>query len=145
MTDDTKLILSKLDKLTEDEYDEEGVALGEWCSKQRRNENLEPDRRKKLELVGFRFIKKKENEEKKINLCAEYGIDYKKYKSLKSIPYQELYAKIQFLIHNGYFLELDGELHEIFVMCNQNMQVKYNINKEQLIMDYYINIKERGV
>ena len=128
------------------DYDEDGCKLGRWCAMTRkRKNNLTKERLNKLELIGFRFIKKKENEENKKNLCSKYKIDYSKYTFLENISYIELYSKIMFLIDNKYPLEVNNKLNEIFYMSNENMKQKYNISKEELITKYYINEKERGV
>lgn len=128
------------------DYDENGCKLGRWCdSTRKRKNNLTTERLNKLELIGFRFIKKKDQEENKKNLCSKYGIDYSKYPFLENISYQELYSKIMFLIDNKYPLEVNNKLNEIFYMSNENMKQKYNISKEELITKYYINDKERGI
>jgi hypothetical protein len=128
------------------ESNENGVTLGIWCNRQRQNKDkLSEERRQKLELIEFRFNTREENEENKKNLCSKYGIEYDKHKILKKMSYQELYAKIMYLIDNGYSL-LDGDkLHEIFSMSNENMILKYMISKEELITNYYINKKGKKV
>ena len=60
-------------------------------------------------------------EKVKIELCNTYGIDYNKYKILDRMSFQELYAKIMFLLDSNLPLETDGKLHPIFTMCNENM------------------------
>jgi len=126
--------------------DESGIALGNWCKSQRDHlERLTKERYKKLEQIGFRFTTKKENEENKNNLCIEYGIKYNKHKILKNMSYQELYAKIMFLLDNNMPLEIDGKLHEIFTMCNENVIEKYKISKENLINNYYIERKGKNI
>ena len=37
------------------EYDENGVAIGQWLFSQKQNKKLSNDRRKKLELIGMKF------------------------------------------------------------------------------------------
>ena len=128
------------------EHDEEGIKLGIWITNQRKyQENLLEERRKKLELIGFRFLTKKENKEKIIELCNLYRIDYQKNRFILKIPYPELYAKINFLIDNNYEISINEKLHPIFYMSNIDMQQQYGISKEELIMQYYINKKGRGV
>lgn len=130
------------------EHDENGINLGLWCWAQRKKirlGTLEPEKIQKLELLNFRLATKKETEKDKDNLCNLYGIEYKKHKTLSSISYQELYAKIMFLIDNNYPLETNDKLHEIFYMSNENMILKYMISKEDLIMNYYINKKGKNV
>lgn len=125
------------------EFDEEGIALGRWCETQRRNQKkLTKDRREKLEAIGFRFIKKKEHSDKIKEICNKYNLDYKK---LKKIPYQELYAKIEFLLENNLQLQTKEGLNPIFNMSNINMEEQYGISKEDLITKYYLNKKGRGI
>ena len=129
-----------------EEQKEKVVNLGRWCITQREKRyDPEDERRKKLEAIEFRFVTKEDNILKKKELCFEYGIDYDKYKILDKISYQELYAKIMYLVDNNYPLEDNGKLHEIFMMSNENMVLKYMISKEELIMNYYINNKGRGM
>ena len=127
------------------------VDLGAWCGRQRiKFKNYQhgidskmDEKKQKLELIGFRFNNNKENKEEKIELCNTYGIDYNKYKILDRMSYQELYAKIMFLLDSNLPLETDGKLHPIFTMCNENMMINYGISKEELITNYYINRKGR--
>jgi len=128
------------------DYDENGENLGYWNDYHRdKSIVLNEEKTKKLETIEFRFNTKKEIEENKNNLCIEYGIEYSKYKILKQMSYQEMYAKIMYLLDNGYSL-LDGDkLHEIFSISNENMVLKYMISKEELITNYYINKKGKGV
>jgi len=131
------------------DYDKDGFSLGAWCRTQRHFnnnlDNLDEERKKKLEEIEFRFTLKKENKKQKELLCQTYEINYKKHKILSSISYQELYAKIMFLIDNNYPLEINDKLHEIFYMSNENMILKYMISKEDLIMKYYIERKGKRV
>lgn len=60
------------------------------------------------------------------------------------MPYQELYAKIEYLMDNNLTLQIDGKINPIFSMSNVNMQMQYGISKEELITKYYLN-KGKGV
>ena len=121
--------------------DTEGAEnLFDWCIKQRnKQEKLTEERRRKLELIGFRFITKKEHKDKLIELCNKYNLDYNKNKFLMKIPYQELYSKIEFLLENKYQLQINGILNPIFNMSNADMQKAYGISKEELITKYYLS------
>lgn len=128
------------------DYSKDGIELGSWRFRQRQHQDkLTEERRMKLELIEFRFITKKDNEEQKKQLCMTYGIDYEQYEFLRKISYQELYAKIMFLLEYNYPLVTEGNLHEIFTMSNENMTLKYMINKEDMIMNYYIKRKGKNV
>lgn len=127
------------------EYDDEGELLGEWCSRQRSvQEKLSEEQINKLNLIEFRFNIKKEHKDNIIELCNQDNLDIKKYKFLTKMPYQELYAKIAFILDNNYKLEFNGELNPIFEMSDINMQIQYGISKEELITKYYIDKKKRG-
>ena len=132
-------------------FDENGEPLGEWCKNLRvslknykpaENENTD-ERIKQLDLIEFRYKLRKETETEKIELCQTHNINYNKHKILAKMSYQELYAKIMFLLDSNILLEIDGKLHPIFTMCNENMMINYGISKEELIKNYYINKKER--
>lgn len=128
-------------------YDEDGFHLGGWHEKQRRafkNQSLSEDRKTKLDKIEFRFKSRKEASTEKIELCQSYNINFNKYKILDRMSYQELYAKIMFLLDSNLSLETDGKLHPIFTMCNANMIAIYKISKEELIDYYYINRKVRN-
>ena len=126
------------------DYEESGWNLGEWCNKQRKKNNkLKEEQIEKLNLIEFRFITKVENETKKKELCSKYGIDYNKYSFLNQISFQELSAKINYLLENNYPLEIDNKLHEIFSISNENMILKYMISKEELVAQYYTHSKGR--
>ena len=56
------------------EYDENGVAIGQWLFSQKQNKKLSNERRKKLELIGMKFdIKDNQKEwEEKYRLAKKY-------------------------------------------------------------------------
>ena len=132
-------------------FDKNGEPLGEWCKnirvsfkKNKFEDNKNKDERiKKLDLIEFRYKLRKETENEKIELCQTYNIEFNKYKILAKMSYQELYAKIMFLLDNNISLEINNKLHPIFTMCNENIMINYGISKEELITNYYINKKER--
>ena len=130
-------------------FDENGEPLGEWCKNLRvslknykpgENENAD-ERIKQLDLIEFRYKLRKETENEKIELCQTHNIEFNKYKILNRMSYQEIYAKIMFLLDNNIPLEINNKLHPIFTMSNENMLINYGISKEELIKNYYINKK----
>jgi len=75
-----------------------------------------------------------------IKLCEENSINVElNQKTIEHIPYEEFVAKINYLNENRVdLIGNNGELHEIFNMCNINMEIKYGISLENLIENYYV-------
>ena len=123
------------------DYDENGLFLGKWISKQRQNykkDILSEERIKKLELIGMVWDSRKNKSE--INeLCEQHGINQKNNKNIIShIPFRELKAKINYLLDMKFpIYDDEGKLHEIFCMSNPDMEEKYGTNLEELITKYY--------
>ena len=112
------------------------IGLGKWISSKRIGQSPVNDReRKLLDEIGMIWNVNK-NEEEVISLCDEYGIDYKKEKSILKKSYLELYAKIKFLEEHNLPIVVDRKAHEIFFMSDINMQVNYNISLSELINTY---------
>ena len=71
-------------------------------------------------------------------LCEEYGLDYNNNKFLlENISYKELNAKINYLLQRGLRVMCNNKPHEIFFMSDINMQIIYEISKEELLTQYY--------
>lgn len=127
------------------DQDELGINLGYWIDTQRkeyRKGKLSPEKYLRLtELNMIWNIKSKET--RIVPFCEEKGIDILINKDvLNTITYYELVAKANFLEANGFEVSTNGKLHEIFYMCNVNMQLKYNISLEEVIINYYDNNKK---
>lgn len=122
------------------DYDEFGVHLGEWLGFQRnqyRKGVLEPERYYLLSNIGMVWNILKEDK-RIVDLCMQYNIDYDNNQiTLEHISYYELNAKINYLVSNNMPIVNNGQLHEIFNMCNKNMICKYNIDLETMIIKYY--------
>lgn len=128
------------------DYDKQGLNLGTWCDRQRqKKDKLSEEQHQKLLLIEFRFNTKEETEQKKIQLCFKYGIEYTKYSILKRISYLELYSKISFLLDHNYPVIENDNIHEIFYMSNENMTIKYIITKEEMIEQYYIDKRGKKI
>ena len=99
--------------------------------------NLIPERYYLLSNIGMIWnILKEDNRNK--DLCEQYNIDYDKNKiTLEHISYYEFNAKINYLISNNMPIVNNGQLHEIFNMCNKNMLCKYKIDLETMVIKYY--------
>jgi len=104
------------------EYDENGIALGDWCNRQRVNRDiLNEDQIKKLEEIGFNF---------------EYN-DYKKLKWEKMYElvkaYYEHFGNLRippdFKTLNGYEYNENGEI--LWDWCIIQKQKKANLSEEQ--------------
>ena len=116
------------------EYDKEGYNLGIWLDTQKQNKNLSDLRRKKLDVIGI-IYNAHENKYKVLLICNKYDIDVTKNKKvLEGISYQELCLKIWYLINIRERLYNEvGILHEIFYLNNTDLQIKYNINLEDIM------------
>ena len=125
-------------------YDENGLALGNWISKQRTAKKLGAlgkDREEKLLEIRMIFDVKK-NTSLIQELCHVYGLDENKNKViLKGIPYREMIAKIKYLEERQIAITNNGLLHEIFNISNLSLQEKYGVSLEELIATYSL---ERG-
>lgn len=123
------------------EYDKDGYNLGIWLDTQKRNKNLSDLRRKKLDVIGI-IYNAHENKYKVLLICNKYNIDVtKNKKALESISYQELCLKIWYLINKREKLYNElGILHEIFYLNNNDLNLKYNINLEDIMQQ--ANLKE---
>ena len=101
------------------EYDDSGVALGRWCDRQRRTK-LTEERRKKLELIEFRFEANKHELtwEKKYQLILAY---YRHYGN-SEIP-------TKFKTINGY--EYDKNGIDLGTWCSNQRQKRYNPEEER--------------
>ena len=118
------------------EYAENGrIKLGHWIYNRRNDTNPTSEKGQLLAQIGMIWNIRKNKDEVK-DLCDEYGIDYKKEKSILKKSYLELYAKINFLKANNIPIVLEGKLHEIFFMADLNMQAKYQVTIASLIETY---------
>ena len=123
------------------DYDENGLFLGKWISKQRQNykkDILSEERIKKLELIGTVWDSRK-NKSEISELCEKHDINQKiNKKIIGHITFRELEAKINYLLDMEIPLYDDeGKLHDIFCMSNPDMEEKYGTNLEELITKYY--------
>ena len=118
------------------EYAENGrIKLGTWIMHRRKDTDPTSERGQLLAQIGMIWSTRKNKDEVK-DLCDEYGIDYKKEKSILKKSYLELYTKINFLKANNIPIVLEGKLHEIFFMADLNMQAKYQVTIASLIETY---------
>lgn len=121
-------------------YNENGSCLPIWLCTQRmlyKKNALSIEYINKLEQIGIVFSIRKNKEENQ-KICEENGIDYKKNKRLvDSMTTREFISKINYLISQGASLTDKGILHPIFSMGTINMEVRYGINLETLISQYF--------
>ena len=129
------------------DYDENGVKLGKWVKRQRdtyRSNKLSNKKIELLEKIGM-IWNVYSNKDKIKEICDNYDIDMEINKVLlEHISYQELQAKINYLLSINENIAKNAKLHEIFSMSSLNMKVEYGITLEELINEYYINEKSKG-
>ena len=130
------------------DYEPYGKRLGAWISTQRtkyKNNELSQEQIFKLSLIGMLFKIGKDriaNEE----VCIQYSINYKNYKKqIALIPNKEFMAKIYYLNQMGFPLSQGEEMHPIFFMSDINMQARYNISLEQIIVTYEKSLEREKV
>jgi len=134
-----------------------GVKLGSWINTQRiKYDKLIDVQKEKLDLIGVKVSIRK-NKEKLIEICEQYKLDYKKNKFLiKNISYQEVVAKINYLIEQKRIQDEQGIIKEdiyefinrnikIFEMTSANMKLVLGIDKQELIQNYYINYNKSNL
>jgi len=80
--------------------------------------------------------KKRENRHLIKELCLEYSIDINKNKSILNKSYDEVYAKICYLLDNNIPIIVSDKLHGIFFMSDINMQTIYNVSLDNLLNSY---------
>ena len=131
------------------EHIDEGVNLGSWINFQRmKYSKLTKDQKEKLDLIEFKESIKKAKE-KLIEICNLYKLDYNKNKFLvENISYQEMVAKINYLIEQKRIQDEQTSIKEdiyefinrnikIFEMTSANMKLILGIDKQELIQNYY--------
>lgn len=120
-------------------YSEDGKNLGYWISSQKakyKSGTLSEIRIKKLELIGMVFEISK-NKQQNECVCLAYDIDYQKYKrQIDAIPYREFIVKINYLNQNGIPFVINNQLNPIFFISSMNMEVRYGLSLEQMILNY---------
>ena len=131
------------------EYDENGFELSKWLNNQiakLKQGELSEDRIKKLNEIGITWTIRNNTEEIK-NICFQYGIDYElNKKTIKRIPSMILISKINYLQLNFQSPVVNGILHEIFTMSNEDLKMKYGISVEELVNKYYnLDYKRRNL
>ncbi len=121
-------------------YDNNGKQLGVWLQYQKTLYNLEQLSKEKEQLlltIGLDFEEDKNNK-RKIQICKEHNIDYKRNTSvITNITCEELIAKTNFLIANGMELtDKKKKLHEIYSMSSPDMKKKYGFDLEEIVNEY---------
>lgn len=120
-------------------YNESGIKLGSWLSMQRTNKYLEENRIIRLNNIGMIWSIRK-NKTSIINICKKYNININKNKSILKKSYNEVYAKICYLIDlNIPIIDENGIINNIMYISNKNLELNYNINMEYLINKYSKN------
>lgn len=121
------------------------IKLGQWIGVQRLNKKngiLKSEYATLLELIGMVWNSRK-NKEKVRQLCRTYSIDYNLNESILNKPYDEIVAKILFLLDINEPIIIDNKVHSIFFMSSIDMQKIYNISIIDLIDKYVINNKQK--
>lgn len=125
----------------------DGTKLGRWIGNQRYLTSPESERGIILSSMGMIWNIRK-NKDGILSLCMQYGIDYNKNKSvLRFTSIYEFQSKIEFLKSlNVSIINVYGILHEIFSMSSVDMEEKYGMSLEKIILTYCIdNIREKGL
>ncbi len=117
-------------------YDEDGYALGSWIYIQRKrydNDELESEQIILLNKIGMIWSINKNYAMIK-SLLSELGLNPRKYsKYVKELSFMEFEAKVKFLIANNIDIVVDSRLHEIFLMSDTLLLVKYGIDRNELV------------
>ena len=128
-------------------YDENGINLAIWVINLRqrfKKQTLSTEKYNCLNNIGMVWELRRKLKEIH-NICSQYNIDIEINKNvLESISYSELVSKINYLNEIGSpICDNEGVLHEIFSMCNVNMEIKYGIDLNGLITNYFLKEKKR--
>jgi len=138
------------------EYDENGIRLGEWLVRQRKNKKLEPNRKQLLEEIGMRFEIIKLNVEwnDMYELAKKYYEHYgnleikKRFKTVSGIEYDENGIGLgEWLVRQRKNKNLDPErkqlLEEIGMQFESFKDVKWQENYElaKKYYEYYGNLE----
>lgn len=133
-------------------YDECGYNLGKWIATQRvayKNINVKKENRKNsyleltsekiklLENIGMYFAPRP-NKIQIVELCHYFNIDDRNISYLiNKITYEELNAKINYLISNNKSIIEGNMLNKIFYLSSDALETMYGINIKELIEKYY--------
>ncbi len=114
-----------------------GVNLGSWLYRQREKyyKGLLPiEKIHLLDLICMIWTYKPTINHQE--LCLHFQITYELYPDIINIPYEELKAKINYILYNDLPVYINGKLHPLIFMTNEKIEKTYNITLEDLITNY---------